>query len=177
VAGTDRIGMVKKPAELDPLVTADTGVRGAAGGIVAGKAVDDVLKVIGQVEWIKRNVQPIGHPPGVDCIADAATALMAGPGCGRLNNWQLSDCCRKCRLAVPHEDPDALMTGLHQQRRGDAGIDAARHGNHNAGHGVNWAGIAVAKGRCRVGSVMQDRLDSLAREPLTAAKATELDEE
>jgi hypothetical protein len=68
------------------------------------------------------------------------------------------------------------MARLHQQRCGDAGIDAARHGNHNAGHGVKWAGIAVAKDRCREGSIMQDGLDSLASQPLTATKATKFDQ-
>jgi len=150
MAGADGIGVVKQPAELDPLVTADTRVRSTAGGIVGGKAVDDLLEVIGKVERIERNAQPVGHPAGIDGITDATAALMTRPGCSGFNDGQLLPSPgRQGRLTMPHEHADAVMPRLDQQRGGDAGIDASRHGDDDAGHGAGGAGTVVTETEVR----------------------------
>jgi hypothetical protein len=41
-------------------------------------------------------------------------------------------------LAVPHEDPDHVMTGLQQQVRSDARINAATHRENHSCHVYFW---------------------------------------
>ena len=68
VAGADRIGVLEEPAELDPRVAADAGVRRPAAAVVAGEGVDDPLEVGRQVEGVQRDAQPVGDAAGVERV-------------------------------------------------------------------------------------------------------------
>ena len=141
VRGTDGIGIVKQPAELDPLVAPNTGVGCSAGTVVSSKGINNLLEVAGEIEWIKRNIEPIGDPPSIECITDTAAALMARPAGRRFDNGERAGRGQR-RLAVSHEDTDALMSRLNQQGSGDARIDTSGHGyddtRHEAGSWRRW---------------------------------------
>ena len=71
------------------------------------------------VQHVVREPQAIGDPPGViDVLPRAAGALALD---------------RRAVVVELQGDPDHLVAVAFQQRRGDAGIDTARHGDHHAG--------------------------------------------
>ena len=119
MAGTNGVGIVKQASKLDPLVTADTGIRRPTGAIVGSEGVDDLLKVCRQVERIQRHAEAVGDPPSIDCVSDATAALMTGPGCLAFDDRQAVSCWYG-GLPMPHEDADAFVARLNQQGGGDA---------------------------------------------------------
>ena len=82
VAGGDEVGvelLAERPelAELQPVVADDARVRRAAGEVLVGEVVDDPVEVVLEVERVERNVEPIGHAPGVAGVEGGAAALLA----------------------------------------------------------------------------------------------------
>ncbi len=118
--GAEVAGGGQQVMEFDALVAADAGDRGFAAQIGSGEVVDhrgpEAALV---VEHVVGDTEVVGHPPRImDVLAGAAGALAAH------------------RLAMVVElqgDADYIETLFRQQRRGDRGIDPARHGDHHPG--------------------------------------------
>ena len=107
-------------AELDRLVALDARHRRLARHIALGEAVDHhFLEAALVVEHVVRNADALRDRAGVvDVLAGAAGALAMGGGAVVVELQRHAD--------------DVVALGL-QQRRGDRGIDAARHGDDHAG--------------------------------------------
>jgi hypothetical protein len=131
----DAVGVVEQLAKLEPVVAHHAGIGRAALCVLVDEVVDDLLKLLLQVEGIKRNVEPLSDAAGVLGIAGAAASLLViGPL--RQNRQQrsargllaLNTACHWRLLAVAHEDPHDLVPLLQQQVRSDAAVDTAAHG-------------------------------------------------
>ena len=126
-------------AELDRLVAIDARHRRLARDIARGKAVDDrLLEPALVIEDVVGNADPLGDCARVmDVLPGAAGALAVGR--------------RAMVVELQRHSDDVVALGLEQRRR-DRGIDAARHGDHDAG---------VARGAFEVEAV--EHCDSQAR--------------
>ena len=127
VAGTDGVGVVEEPAKLQPGVAADAGVGRAAAAILGSKVVDDAVEVVGEIERVERDAEPLRHPAGVEGIFHAAAALMAWPG--GFQNREAATGCSCSGRPVPHKHADHLVARLHEHRRSDARVDPSAHRN------------------------------------------------
>ena len=107
-------------AELDRLVAVDARHRRLARDVAVGEAVDHrFLEAAFVVEHVMRNADALGDRARVvDVLAGAAGALAVGRGAMVVELQRHAD--------------DVVALGL-EQRRGDRGIDAARHGDDDAG--------------------------------------------
>ncbi len=125
VAGRQHLGAelargLEQIAELDRLVALHARHRRLARDIALGETVDHhFLEAALVVEHVVGNADALRHRAGVvDVLPGAAGALAVG------------------RLAMVVElqgDADDVVALGLEQRRGDRGIDAARHGDHHAG--------------------------------------------
>ena len=108
--------------ELDGLVAGDAGHRGLAGEVAVGEALDDGGAKAGfEVEDVVGNAEVLGDAAGIVDVAAGAA------GAGAMS-----------RLAVVVElqrHADNVVAGLGQQRRDDGRVDAAGHGDDDAGVG------------------------------------------
>ena len=125
VAGADRVeaereGLVEQRGELDLLVAAQAGVRGAAGLVLGDEVLDDVLaEALGEVPHVERDADDVGGAAGVAGVLDGAAAARA----------------RAERLRVRGErqvDAGHVVPGLGGAGGGDGGVHAARHGGEDA---------------------------------------------
>ena len=124
VAGRQHLGAElargrEEIAELDRLVALDAGHRRFAGDIAFGEALDHrFLEAALVVEHVVRNAEALGDRAGVvDVLAGATGALAVG---------------RRAMVVELQRDADHVIAGLGEQRRGDRGIDPARHRDDNA---------------------------------------------
>ena len=125
VAGRDRVeaerhGPVEDGGELDLLVAAQAGVRGAAGGVLGHEVLDHVLvEPVAHVPDVERDADHVGGPAGVVGVLDGAAA--AGTGAVAL------------RVAGERQvDAGDVVPGLGGASGGHGGVDAAGHGSEHA---------------------------------------------
>ena len=124
MAGRQHLGAelargLQQVAELDRLIAVHARHRRFAGHVALGETVDHrFLEAALVVEDVMRNADPFGHRAGVmDVAAGAAGALAMGRG---------------AVIVKLQRDADDVVSGVGQKRRGDRGIDAARHGDDDA---------------------------------------------
>ena len=86
--------------ELDPLITASTGVRRTTIAVLVDEVVDDFSELIGVIEGVEGDLQQIRYSTGIDGILDGAT------GAALL--------CRLTTISQSQEGTDHLMTLLLQ---------------------------------------------------------------
>ena len=125
VAGRQHLGAelargAEQVAELDRHVAVDAGHRRLARDVALGEAVDHrLLEAALVVEDVVRNADPVGDRAGVvDVLAGAAGALAVGR--------------RAMVVELQRHADDVIALGLEQRRR-HRGIDAAGHGDDDAG--------------------------------------------
>ena len=108
-------GLFEQGGELDPLVAAHAGVRGAAGGVFGDEVVDHVeLEAFGEVPNVVRDADDVGGPLGIHRVLDGAAAAAAGAqGAGHAAEGQVH--------------PDHLVPRLDHACCGDGGIDPTAH--------------------------------------------------
>jgi hypothetical protein len=139
VPGGERVGAEFSPGsqqvvELDPLIAAYARDRRLSRDIARREVVDNPrAKALLVIEDVMRNAQPIGDSPRImDVLAGAAGS---GPA---------------DRLTVIIElqrDAGHLVAGLDQKRRRHRAVDAARHGDDDAGCGAVCLGSKYVHGR------------------------------
>ena len=128
VIGPDAVGIVEQAAELQPRIANDAGIGRSAGGVLGDEVSDDPVELLLEVDGVERDVELVGHAPGVGGVGGGAAALLAkrqavaGTGFFRL-------------LPVPHEQPDHFVALFAQEPRRHTAIDSAGHRQDNAGHG------------------------------------------
>ena len=83
--GLHAVGIVEQPAEFEPGVADDTGIGRSRRGVLRHEIVDDPAELILEIQGIKRNIQAVGHPPGVFGIDGGAATLLV---CRPLGNRQ-----------------------------------------------------------------------------------------
>ena len=124
MAGRQNLGAelargLEQVAELDRLIAFDARHRRLAGHIALGEAVDHrLLEAALVVEHVMRNADALGDRARVVDIAAGATGALAVG--------------RRAMIVELERDADDVVAGIGQQRRGDRGIDAARHGDDDA---------------------------------------------
>src|SRR6185369_370851 len=111
---------VEQIAELDLAIALDAGHRRLDGEIALGEAIDHrLLEAALVVEDVVRNADALGHAARVvDVLAGAAGALAVG---------------RRAVVVKLQRHADDVIALRLEQRRGHRGVDAARHGDDNAG--------------------------------------------
>jgi hypothetical protein len=118
--GVEIQGRAQQVAELDGLVAAHAGNGRLAPQIGVGEIVDDRgAEAVLEVDDVVRDADGVGHPPGiVDILAGTAGA---GPP-------------RRLAVVVElHGYADHVVAFLGQQGGGHRAVDAARHGDDDAG--------------------------------------------
>ena len=142
VAGADRVeaegeGLVEQGRELDLLVAAQAGVRGAAGLVLGDEVLDHVLaEALGEVPHVERDADDVRGAAGVARVLDGATATRA----------------RAERLRVRREgevDSGHVMPCFRGAGGGDGGVHAAGHGGQYAEGGA-LRGLSHNPSRVRV---------------------------
>ena len=125
MAGRQRVGAevargLEQVGELDRLVAGDAGHRRLAGEVAVGEAVDHRLAEAALVvEHVVRNAERLGDAARVvDVLAGAAGALAVR---------------RRAMVVELQRDADDVVALGLEQRRDDRGIDAAGHGDDDAG--------------------------------------------
>ena len=117
--GAEVLGRLEQVDELHVLVAGDAGHRRLARDIGAGERLDHLLaepRLV--VEHVMRNAEPGGDVARVvNVLAGAAGALAVG---------------RRAVVVELHRHADDVVALARQQRRDDAGIDAARHRDDDA---------------------------------------------
>ena len=83
--GLHAVGIVEQPAEFEPGVADDAGIGRASRGVLRHEIVDDPAELVLEIQGIKRNIQPVGHPAGVFGVGGRAAALLV---CGSLDDRQ-----------------------------------------------------------------------------------------
>ena len=122
VAGGDgveaeREGSVEEGGELDALIAAHAGVRGASGGVFGDEVIDDVfLEPFGEVPDVEGDVEHSRHAVGVAGVFDRAAATRSGAqGAGHPGQGKV--------------DADDFVSGIDGACRGYGRIDSAGHGD------------------------------------------------
>ena len=117
--GAEVLGRLEQVGELHVLVAGDAGDRRLAGDIGARERLDHLLaepRLV--IEDVMGNAEPRGDVARVvDVLARAARALAVR---------------RRAVVVELHRDADDVVALARQQRRDDAGIDAARHRHDDA---------------------------------------------
>ena len=120
VAGAHRVeaerhGPVQDRRELDLLVAAQAGVRGAARGVLGDEVLDHVpVESFGHVPDVERDADHVGGPAGVPRVFQRAAAASSGPvGLGVGGQRQM--------------DAGHVVTRVHRPGRGGGGVHPARH--------------------------------------------------
>ena len=120
MAGGERVGAHlpgrhQQVGEFHPLVAADARHRRFAARIGIGEIGDHFLAEAGLViEDVMRNAQRGGDAPGVMDVLPGTASTLAR---------------RRAGIKL-HGHAHRLVPGARDQRGGDRGVDAARHGNH-----------------------------------------------
>ena len=119
-SGVPRARAREQGAELQLAIAGHARDRRAAARIAVGERCDDgPVELLRHVQQVIGNAEALGHAPRVvDGVAAAARAEARG----RL-------------VAAPphaHGDADGLVSGLHEARGGDRGVDAAAHADDDA---------------------------------------------
>src|SRR5699024_8831837 len=74
-----RRGALHEGGELDALVAAHTGVRGAAGCVLGQEVLhDQIVEVVGEIPHVIRDADPVGGPAGVGGVLDGAASPRPG---------------------------------------------------------------------------------------------------
>ena len=127
VSGRERIRAeiacdAQEIGELDALIAAHAGDRGAAGGVARREILDHRLtKPRLEIEHVVGDAKTLGDAARiVDVLAGAAGALPAE---------------RRAVVVQLKRDADHLAAGLDQERRRARAVDAARHGDDHAALG------------------------------------------
>jgi hypothetical protein len=138
---------VEQVAELDRLVALDARHRRLAGRIAFGKAVDHrLLEAAFVVQHVMRDADALGDAARVvDILASAAGALAVG---------------RRAMIVELQGDADHVIALGLEQRGGDRGVDAARHGNDDAGILRAPPEIETVGHCCRGGAALLGRTGS-----------------
>ncbi len=106
--------------ELDRTVALDAGHRRLARGIAVGEAFDHRLaKPILIIEHVVRNADALGHETGIVDVLSGAAGALAMSGFAMIVKLQ--------------RDPDHVVAFRLQQRRRRRRVDAAGHGDNDAG--------------------------------------------
>ncbi len=125
VAGRERLGAElargrQQIVELDRLVALHARHRRLARHVALGETVDHRrLEAALIVEHVMRNADVAGDPAGVVDVAPRAAGALA--------------VARFAVVVKLQRDPDHVIAFGLEQRRGDRRVDAARHGNDDAG--------------------------------------------
>ena len=77
VVGPDAVGIVEQSAELQPRVADDAGIGRSAGGVLGDEVIDDPVELLLEVDGVERDIELIGHSPGVGGVGGGAATLFA----------------------------------------------------------------------------------------------------
>lgn len=142
VAGCDKlgshaVGVVKKFAELEPVVALHAGIGGPTDGVLVDEVVDDLPELGLQIEGVKRNVEAVGNATRVFGIARTTTALLVIRTFfeDRELKARCIDGASSLRFfAMTHENANHLVPSAREERGSDTAIDTSRHGQHDPRH-------------------------------------------
>jgi hypothetical protein len=132
VFGIDRIGIVKQPTELDPVVALHTWVGSSSVLIFIDKIIDNAFEVFFEIQCIEGDTHFVRDTACISSVARAATSLLViepslqdrqeGIGFARIQFARLARF-----LAMSHEDANDLKPLFFEQMSRDAGVDSAAH--------------------------------------------------
>jgi len=74
--GTDRLGVLRELAELQPVVAAYAGVGRASPVVLGDEVVDHAREVVLEVQHVQRDFQRRRHPTGVGGIENGTASLL-----------------------------------------------------------------------------------------------------
>ena len=120
--GADTIGVVDQLAEFQPGIANDARVGRPPGSVLGNEVMDNAAEFLLEIDRIEGDSQSLGDTSGIGRIACAAATLFprGSGGRGRAGGRFL--------VAMAHEQPHHLVTGLAEQPGGHAAIDPAGHG-------------------------------------------------
>jgi hypothetical protein len=132
VFGIDRVGVVKQPTELDPVVALHTWVGSTRMLVFIDKIIDYAFEVFFEIQSIERDTHFVRYTPCIGRIACAATSLLVikpalqdrqeGIGFARIQFARLARF-----LAMSHENANDLKPLFFEQMSRDAGVHSAAH--------------------------------------------------
>ena len=131
----DRFGILRQPAELQPVVAPHAGIGRAAAVVFADEIIDDPAEILLEIQHVKRNAQNPRHAPGIGGIQHRAASLLALADGSRRHRRGF----HAVRRAEPQEYADDFVPLAQQKRRGDGAIHSAAHGDDDF---ARFAGMA-----------------------------------
>ena len=76
------VGILEQFAEFEPGVANNARVWRPGRLILGDEVIDDPAEIGREVQGIERNVESVGHPPGIRRVAGAATTLLVSRSSG-----------------------------------------------------------------------------------------------
>lgn len=118
--GTDLASVVVQATELQPVVAAHAGIRGAACVVLRDEVVDDPREVTLEVDHVERHVELGGDQPCIVRVIDRTAPLLPDPdvavGLESLAGGPQT-----------HEDADDLVACFLQERSRHRGVNPSAH--------------------------------------------------
>ena len=120
--------LLEHGGELDPLVAAHAGIRGAAGAVLGDEVLDHVVaEPLGEVPHVERDAEAVGGAAGVHRVLDRAAAAAAGAQ-------------RAAGAREREMHPDDVVSGVDRARGGHRGVHSPAHRRQNT-HGAVYEGL------------------------------------
>jgi hypothetical protein len=128
----DRVGIVKQPTELDPVVALHAWVGRSSVLVFIDEVIDNAFEVFFKIQCIEGDTHFVRYTACISSVARAATSLFViesalqdgqkGIGFSRIQFARLARF-----LAMPHEDANDLKPLFLEQMSRDAGVYSAAH--------------------------------------------------